>query len=217
MALVPTEEIYQKSITSIGIDSPAMGDAFAAVNLPRPHYLQNFFIRNRHFLLSRIDACSRLLRPLPEPRDHLRPKERDSSKQRFARDAQHTYLDTRGMRSKSVANLAVYQCIVDPLRARGIKVAMLESPMNPKLASYNGQNDKGIDPSDKKAYRELRAQLAEDTGAVVWDLARKTKLVSKDFADYIHIEREPARARFTKALADRIVASIPTKKHKGVA
>jgi len=214
MAMIPTSELYHKTVTSIGVDSTQLADAFARVNLPRPRYFGNFFLRNHAFLFARTAAWLRLFRPLPEPRLHVRPKERDSSMQRFQRDAQHTYLDTKGMRSKSAANLAVYQCITGPLGARGVKVALLESPMNPRLASYNGENGRGINPSDKKAYRELRALLAEQSHAVVWDLSRKAKLVSKDFADYIHIEREPARARFTRALADQIAASIPARKRK---
>jgi hypothetical protein len=129
----------------------------------------------------------------------------------------HTYIDTKGMRSKAAPNVAVYEGIIRPLRERGIKVALLESPMNPRLASYNGADGKGIGPSDKKAYREFRAQLADETGAAMWDLSHRAKLTSKDFIDYIHIGRDAARVRFTQALANQIAKSLPVHKHKEAA
>ena len=217
LALAPTTDAYHKALENVGFDSKEMADAFACAGLPRPRMWGNFFLRNREFLLARTSAFTRFLKPLPEPHAHLRPKERDASHQRFQRDAQHTYLDTKGMRTKAIPNVAVYEQIVRSLRSHAIPVALLESPVNPRLAGYNGQDGMGIDPSDHKAYRELRAQLASTTGAAVWDLSRPSRLVSKDFADYIHIERNAARIRFTQALANRIVATMPGRKHKEAA
>ena len=216
LSLMPTIEAYHKAVQCVGVDSSEMADALSLAGLPRPHLWGNFFLRNHEFLLARTSAFTRLLKPIPEPRAHLRPKERDPGNQRFQRDAEHTYIDTKGMRTKAIPNVAVYQRIIQPLRERGISVALLESPMNPRLASYNGVDGRGINPSDRRAYHELRAQLAADTGAALWDLSARTRLVSKDFADYIHIERDTARVRFTQALANRIAANVPRRKHKEV-
>ena len=134
LALAPTTDAYHKALENVGFDSKEMADAFSCAGLPRPRMWGNFFLRNREFLLARTSAFTRFLKPLPEPHAHLRPKERDASHQRFQRDAQHTYLDTKGMRTKAIPNVAVYEQIVRSLRSHAIPVALLESPVNPRLA-----------------------------------------------------------------------------------
>jgi hypothetical protein len=217
MALAPDAATYNKALTSVGIDTSDMADEFTTANLPRPILWPNFFLRNHVFLLSRNAAFTRLLKPLPEPPLHLHAKERDGTEQRFVRDAIHTFDDTKGMRTKTIPNVAMYKRIIEPLQARGIRVALLETPLNPRLSSLNGAENKGIGSSEKKAYRDARLELATETGVPVWDFGKRAKLVSKDFIDYIHLYRQPARIRFTQALANRIAASMPRAKHREAA
>ena len=82
-----------------------------------------------------------------------------------------------------------------------------------RLMNMRGENA-GIAPAEKHAYRLARDQLIADSGASLWNLSKRAKLVSKDFIDYIHIRRTPARVRFTQALADWIVASMPVGSYK---
>ena len=214
MALIHTHEMYDKALTGTGFETQEMSDEFAIAGMHRPVYFHNFFLRNHQFMLARISAFMRLLKPLHDPTMLLHSEKRDSSEARFQRDAKNTYLVTKGLHTKSIPNVAMYERIITPLKARGIEVALLESPLDPRMVKLDGVGNRGITTTDRKAYHQVCEKLVADTGSSLWDLARKVKFSSKDFLDYIHIGKQPARIRYTKALANRIAASIPGHRSK---
>lgn len=214
LSLIHTHEMYEKALTSIGFETRDMSDEFHREGMHRPIDFHNFFLRNHQFMLARTSAFMRLLRPVPDPTLAVHSEKRDSSEGRFQRDAKNTYLATKGMRSKSGPNIEMYQRIIEPLRARGIQVALLESPENPRLQKMNGTGQRGIPTTDRKYYHTVCEKLASDTGTVLWDLARRVHFSSRDYLDYIHIGRQSARIRYTQSLANRIAAAIPAHKAK---
>jgi hypothetical protein len=214
LTLIHTHEMYEKALTGIGIETQDMSDEFHTAGFRRPIYFHNFFLRNHDFMLARTSAFMRLLRPMPDPTLLLHSEKRDSSEARFQRDAKNTYLATKALKAKSEANVAMYRRIIEPLKARGIQVALLESPANPRLQKMDGTGNRGIPTADRKAYRTIRDKLVADTGTSLWDMARRVHFSTKDFLDYIHIGKQSARVKYTQALADRIAASIQKRKPK---
>jgi hypothetical protein len=207
MALAPSRDLYNKSLRSIGIETSDMADEFSRAQQPRPTLYQNFFMRNHAFMLTRISAFMRLLQPTREPNLHPRVKNLERSQQRLEKVARIAYFQTRGMRTKCVPNQALYQRIIEPLTARGLSVALLESPMNPRLLrTKDGQMGVGL--AEQRAYRRADHELAAQTGAAIWDLSRKIHFSRDDFIDYAHIRKPETRVRFTEALAARIAACI---------
>jgi hypothetical protein len=167
----------------------------------------NFFLRNHAFMLARVSAFMRFLQPIREPNLHPPVKSLERSRQRLEKVARIAFFQTRGMRTKCVPNQALYQRIIDPLTARGISVALLESPMNPRLLNTKGAQ-MGMGHAEQHAYRWADHELAAQTGATIWDLSRKIHFSREDFIDYVHIHKPETRVRFTEALAARIAASM---------
>ena len=198
---------FDRTLDRIGFDSPDLADEIELAGGKRPRWFGNFFLRNIRFMLSRSDAVFRVLHPYPAPAQHIREIANDTAEAELRRDLPRVYRLTQEIHRRAPARSAVYQRMIKRLKEAGIRVTLIEAPLNPRFLT--GPNDKeGLPTWVMEDYLRARSTLLRRAHVPLWDLNAECQLSAHDFRDSFHIDRSGPRERFTQALADHIAASL---------
>lgn len=161
------------------------------------------------FWIPRIDAAIRrgllyhtpfVANRIPPQRTELGDTSRPYTEELFARQlpfrVRVVERAIEGLESPE-SGLPAFEALIAELRAEGRNVVLLESVLNPRLAS-------GVDGEHWATYQAAIAGVVERTGAHYWNLAEDAELVPEDFYDIGHMGRPEVRARYGRALAARL-------------
>lgn len=187
----------------VAIMTPAYEEALHAIAQPMPRRTGNFFLDNYHFFVGRTAAFTNLVRGPVVIKRHMTEDWRPQTdiETQLAVEWHRTVLNR--VEHYLDANLELYRRLVAWLRQMPhLEVVLLESVRNP-AADREVLNT----PKLQQAFAEYQravTQLADEEGAVYWDLADSADLAPEDFIDTSHINNHAARKRFSAALADRL-------------
>jgi hypothetical protein len=160
----------------------------------------NYFIDNSQFFTARIGAVGRLVTgPIEHSRHTDWRKSLDAKSWRFQIDRVSTWIRD-GYPAYARANLDVIGRLIAHARAGGdVRVALLVTPINPRaLAEFDADVDQRF-MADARAF-------AAATGVELWRLDDEAALRGDEFDDWCHLGDNDGRARYTRALANRIAA-----------
>lgn len=160
----------------------------------------NYFIDNSQFFTARIGTVGRLVTgPIEHSRHTDWRKSLDAKSWRFQIDRVSAWIRD-GYPAYARANLDVIGRLIAHARARGdVRVALLVTPINPRALS---EFDPGV---DQRFMADARA-FAAATGVELWRLDDEAALREDEFDDWCHLGDNDGRARYTRALANRIAA-----------
>jgi len=105
------------------------------------------------------------------------------------------------------ANLEMLEALLAQARERGVRVVLLELPLNEEIVGDS------FDDS-RRQYREPVAALARDYDAAYIDLNQTVDIPSRDFQDLSHL-LAPGRAVWQHALAEELTRLISTEDSGG--
>jgi hypothetical protein len=105
------------------------------------------------------------------------------------------------------ANLEMLQALLEQARERGVKVVLLELPLNKEIVGDS------FDASQRQ-YREPVTALAREYGAPYIDLNQTVDIPSRDFQDLSHLIA-PGRVIWQHALAKELARLIRTEDSGG--
>lgn len=198
----------------LALTSDAFDDELRRAGLPVPRRWNNLFMDHYQFFVAREESIFQIMREPVEkddhPADNLRPwgEKHWQQKWKSVSGWVNTY------KQNHVANLEVYERMIDRLRKRGdISVALLEGVQNPQL-------DERAEGSAEA--KKIRGQYRIDVEAFAkrqhvpyWDLREESNLRMEDFVDYAHITNPQARQRYTQCLAKHAAALLESRQlHK---
>ncbi|OQW94034.1 MAG: hypothetical protein BWK79_08005 [Beggiatoa sp. IS2] len=183
---------------------PAFDKEMQIAGVEPQNWLGNYFLDHYKFFVARLPSV--LLNVLRGPRywdaygsdDWLVPTQAqwERAVERFAR-WQENYLDHRA------DNFGIYSRLIQRLLDKNIKVALLETTINPRTEELLYQT-----PEKKKMYEQYYtevSQFAQELGISYWNLSTEVDLKVADFIDHIHVSKPKARRRYTEALASQLV------------
>jgi hypothetical protein len=182
---------------------PAFDEEMRIAGVAPQQWLGNYFLDHYKFFVARLPALSlNLLKGSVNwdsygSDDWLVPTQKQWEKavKRFAR-WQKNYVKNRD------DNFGIYTRLIERLHKKNIKVALLETTINPRTEELIYQT-----PEKKRLYEQYYAevsQFAQENGVPYWDISDQANLKVEDFIDHIHVRNRKARQRYTEVLADKL-------------
>ena len=98
----------------------------------------------------------------------------------------------QGVDENGEANLAILSRAVKRLQARGIRVVLSESSLNPRAALMCGPR--------YDMYSARMTRFANAHNVPYWNTNRDAKLTEADFHDWVHVSDPAAQRRHQQAL-----------------
>lgn len=185
----------------LALDSAAFADELRIAGVRPRRRLGNYFLDHFEFFLARprilVNLATHSIALHPHMVDHWReptPQEWDRVISNMA-NWQADYAANHG------ANLAVYDRMIQRLRAGGISVALLEEVRNPRAEAQGYASAQARRMLEE--YRTDVKRFADERGIAWWDLSKSASLLPDDFLDHTHLRSPAARQRFTRELAGR--------------
>lgn len=210
MAKGEDQNTFDRTLDRMGLDSTDLSGEFDTAGYARPLWSKNFFLRNIRFMLSRTDAVFNVVHPFPLPAEHFAERTVYATPAELRRDMPRVYRLTKDIHRRAPQRAAVYQRMIQRLKEAGIHVTLIEAPFNPEFLTPDTAKE-GLPAWIISEYDHARRALMRRAHVGAWDFNAQCDFNSRDFRDPFHIDRLPARERFTQALAEHIAASVTAK------
>lgn len=183
------------------LDGPTFDAAVAAAGLrPRAPRFEALALRHARFFLARPQAVRNLLNGPPQALFHQADHLKTASAADWDRWERRLVGWYRALPAEADRNTLLYVKLIEGLRARGGRVALVEAPRNPALLE-RALRAEGAEAGFREGQRRAQA-LADAVGAPRWRPAKG--IPAQDYVDYAHIITASGRGRFTEALASQI-------------
>ena len=189
-------------------DSPTRDEHARSLGLEEPLRTGNFFWDHRSFFLPRLGALARNLlwrgpveqkpRPWQELEGQQPLAERQVMGERLRRLAE------LGYPARSEESLRLLGERLDRLRARGLRILLLEAPLAPLIV------EEFLGRGFLEEHRRRMRSFAAERGFEYLDLAPDAGLTDADFFDHTHVFRAAAQQRFTDCLAGVVATRLGT-------
>ena len=183
------------------LDGPTFDAAVAAAGLrPRAPRFEALALRHARFFLARPQALRNLLNGPPQALFHQADQLKTASAADWDRWERRLAGWYRALPAEADRNTLLYVKLIEGLRARGGRVALVEAPRNPALVE-RALRAEGAEAGFRDGQGRAQA-LADAVRAPRWRPA--AGILAQDYVDYAHITTASGRARFTEALAREI-------------
>jgi hypothetical protein len=195
------------------LDGPTQDAAAARAGLRPPRREAALALRHPTFFLARLPALTRLGQPPPAPIQHqieALALARPEDEARWARRLAGWWAE---LPAESARNTMLYADLVAALKAKGGAVLLVAAPRNPSIVAAAAAMPGAT--GGPAAAQAARAAAAQAAGAALVDPATGLDLRPEDYADYAHLVRPTARARFTAALGNAARAAAPPARPPG--
>ena len=183
------------------LDGPTFDAAVAAAGLrPRAPRFEALALRHARFFLARPQAIRNLLNGPPQALFHQADHLKTASAADWDRWERRLVGWFRALPTEADRNTLLYVKLIEGLRARGGRLALVEAPRNPALLE-RALRAEGAEAGFREGQRRAQA-LADAVRAPRWRPAKG--IPAQDYVDYAHIITASGRTRFTEALASQI-------------
>lgn len=183
------------------LDGPTFEAGVAAAGLrPRAPRSSRLALRHARFFLARPQALRNLLDGPPGFAYHQADRLQAASAEDWARWERRLVGWYRALPAEAERNTLLMVKLIEGLRARGGRVALVEPPRHPGLVE-RALKAEGGEAGFREGQQRARA-LAAAVGAPLWRPARGVP--AQEYVDYAHIATPLGRQRFTEALASAI-------------
>lgn len=109
-----------------------------------------------------------------------------------------------GFQTHGDQNFQLLSRLIDRLRGRGVDVALLETPLHPRIVRAGGARYEN--------YCEAVGQFARQHHVAYWNLDNEAQLDATDFHDWVHLKKPEAQRRYQQVLAQRLVPMLQESK-----
>lgn len=206
-----TPERFARFATSsrFAVYSPSADEMVREAGLETPRKGDNYFLDFYKFFLARPSAAINLVRGPLHPDLHRAENWRIVSQAEFENTALKGKKRWDGYVEHHEENLRVFERLIEMARKRpDVRIALLNNIRNPKAVPLI---------FDTPEMLALRGQYTADitkfcleNDVPYWNLGEASHLEADDFVDTSHMHDKEGRARFSRALAEKLAALVAT-------